>query len=64
MKQYPTLYTVAGLQRTLGDGCAKKVNGHWYPCRSVGYPSVVSSFRIAWGVFTGKYDAFQWPGDQ
>ena len=35
-------------------------DGRWVAARPVGYPSILRRFRLAWGVFTGRYDALKW----
>jgi len=32
----------------------------YVPARSLGFPSFFSRVRIAWNVFTGRYDALVW----
>lgn len=36
----------------------------WVPARSHGYYSFKTRIKLAWGVFTGKYDALRWPGQE
>lgn len=35
---------------------------HWVPSRSMGAVYWRDRFRLAWGVFTGQYDALKWDG--
>jgi len=63
--------SVCGL-RNLVEDCQKnqrgieKPNGKtiWVPARPIGYGGLKSRSKIAWGVFTGKYDALKWPEGQ
>lgn len=64
MMKNPSLYTIGSLQRAVCDETAKRINGHWYPARPIGYPSFWRRCRIAWGVFAGRYDAVEWPAGQ
>lgn len=32
----------------------------WRTVRPTSYPSLLRRFRLAWGVFTGRYDALNW----
>lgn len=34
----------------------------YMPARPVGYQSILSAMKLAWGVFRGRYDALVWPG--
>lgn len=34
----------------------------WVPARGIGWCSIGSAVRLAWGVFRGRYDALVWPG--
>lgn len=38
----------------------------WYSCRPLGYQGIClrRRLKLAWGVFTGKYDAVRWEGGQ
>ena len=38
-------------------GCS---NGLWVLARPIPLASIPERFRLAWGVFTGKYDALKW----
>lgn len=35
-------------------------DGRWVMARVEGYYSIQVRLRLAWGVFTGKYDALMW----
>ena len=37
-----------------------EVNGKWVEARPLGYSSFFRRFKLAWKVFTGKYDALKW----
>lgn len=60
--KYPRLHTFTTL-RSANDMQIETVHG-WVPARTFGIPSFVNRIRLAWGVFTGRYDAFRWPGGQ
>lgn len=49
---------------TIDTGCTVCIGGVWYRLRPLGYPSLWNRFRLAWGVFTGRYDALKWGGGQ
>ena len=36
----------------------------WVKARPIGYFSLFSRLRLAWGVFTGKWDALEWEDGQ
>ena len=38
------------------------INGKWVPARAMGFYSLPSRLKLAWNVFTGKYDALKWEG--
>lgn len=42
---------------------ARKIT-YWVPSRPYGFYSLISRTRLAWKVFTGEYDALEWPGQQ
>ena len=67
MNKAPNLYNLVNLkEHFVGNGgtMTEDKQGNWVPARPLGYYSLTRRFRIAWGVFTGKYDALKWPGDQ
>ena len=47
-------------------GVSREVNGKWCFARPVGLWSfcVIQRVRIAWRVFTGRYDALTWAEDE
>lgn len=52
---------------TLSDGAYDEVvaltpDGKWKPCRPVSAPTFRERVKLAWHVFTGRYDALVWPG--
>ena len=38
----------------------KQINGRWVSARPLGYYSILSRVRLAWGVFCGRYDTLEW----
>lgn len=38
-------------------------NGEYVPYRPLGYPALrlIQRLKLAWGVFTGRYDVLKWP---
>lgn len=36
------------------------ISGAWVPARYYPMSSLKKRFKLAWGVFTGKYDALHW----
>ena len=46
--------------------CTAEINGEWVLARAYSTPGIHFLWRLqlAWDVFTGKYDALAWNGDQ
>lgn len=67
-RQYPQLvnaYELAderSVERSVSAGIMWQGREVWVPARALGFCSVFSAARLAWGVFRGRYDAFVWPG--
>lgn len=67
---YPNLVNAYELARWLDTSGGQAAAGitdpdgrHvWVPARAIGFCSIWSSMRLAWGVFRGRYDALVWPG--
>lgn len=36
----------------------------WWSARPLNYAGLFRRLALAWGVFTGRYDALKWGGDQ
>lgn len=66
MKKAPGIYDVEHLHTFFREGTwtANDRAMKWVPSRPVGYFSLYNRIKLAWGVFTGKYDALRWPGGQ
>lgn len=64
MKLYPNLMTLSMLENVNSFQIKTKTKDGWVPVRPLGLASVTNRVRLAWGVFTGRYDALQWPGGQ
>lgn len=64
MKQAPSLVTFKSLAKAELEGPKAQINGKWVPARPFGLFSIWSRLKLAFGVFTGRYDAFQWPEGQ
>jgi hypothetical protein len=62
-KQEPTIWTLAGLVKCTRE-VSTEINGKWVPMRPQCAIGIVSRFRAAWRVFTGKADALMWPEGQ
>lgn len=63
----PSLYTLEALRDIINkpNVMAKTPTSNGYvPARSEGYYSLRERCKLAWMVFTGKADAFTWPGGQ
>ena len=61
---HPSLYNVdAILHRGLEVQCGLP-DGRWVAARPLGCPTISERFRLAWGVFTGRYDAIEWTGQE
>ncbi|MBK8246245.1 MAG: hypothetical protein IPK85_02380 [Gemmatimonadetes bacterium] len=66
----PTLVNVHQLERAIIDEQAgrsgstreRRSDGRWYRARSFGWHGLVlrTRLRLAWRVFTGRYDALSW----
>lgn len=65
MKKAPNIWKLEDLIKTsISNRTQVEVNGRWIPARPLGHDSLISRFKIAQKVFTGKCDAVRWPGDQ
>lgn len=60
--KYPHLHNRSDLNSDWD--VAALIGDKWHPARPLGYPSLRNRFRLAWGVFTGRYDALKWGGGQ
>lgn len=63
----PSLYTLESLRDICNQPnvMAKTPTSNGYvPARCEGYYSLRNRIKLAWLVFTGKADAFTWPGGQ
>lgn len=60
----PSMWSMKHLLEHIKDGEQAEDDGIWLPARPIGYFSLRERFRIAWEVFTGRADAFTWPGGQ
>lgn len=63
-KGAPNLYTPEQLRRW--DVSVEANNGDWVPARPMGWQDwglygLKRRFKLAWGVFTGRYDVLKWP---
>lgn len=59
----PTLYKVAKLKSPLlEETTTERLDGRWVPARPMGLIGLclLMRLRLAWGVFTGRYDAMDW----
>lgn len=63
MSKYPQIFTLASV-RKIEETTAIRVNRKYVPARPLGFPSIISRFKCAWMVFTGRADALIWPEDQ
>jgi hypothetical protein len=63
MKRSPTLYRLRELFEGANSCSTQLPNGKWVPARLMGFFHFPTRVRIAWGVFTGRYDAVVWPED-
>jgi hypothetical protein len=61
MNKAPSLLTVESVVET-SQTCHKKIDDQWVPARPMGLYSLINRFKLAWGVFTGEYDALRWHG--
>ena len=68
MKQTPQLFNADELvftdEKTLTTIHDDKKQITWILARPWSIDSWPTRFRLAWGVFFGKYDALKWNGDQ
>ena len=58
MKQGPSLFWAFELKNWPVQASSK--SGLQYMARPLGLDTIPNRLRLAWGVFTGKYDAVQW----
>lgn len=61
---HPTLHNADVLIRDDVDVRCGLPNGRWVAARPLGAPTLVQRFKLAWGVFTGRYDALEWTGQE
>ena len=61
-KKAPNLYSLQEL-RTYWHNHVQ-IDGEWYLARPLGLDTLSNRLKLAWAVFTGKYDAVRWPGNQ
>ena len=65
MRRAPNAYTFESLAKAADGNTTMSHDGKsWHPARPEGYFSIVSRFRLAWEVFTGRADVIRWPGNQ
>lgn len=65
MEKAPNLWSLEWLIEQRHRNTLTQIPGHgWVPARPRGYFSLRRRLRLAWGVFTGQYDAVVWPGNQ
>lgn len=65
MKKAPNLWTLKGLENHQDVvGIETEQGGKWVPARPLGLDTLPNRIKLAWAVFTGKYDALKWPGGQ
>jgi hypothetical protein len=61
MKRAPNLWDIVNLFKHVATGPqACKPGEKWLPARPLGLFSIRSRIKLAWGVFTGKWDAVDW----
>lgn len=63
MKQAPTAWPVMHLVNTANNN-QKDFGGMWFPARPLSCGGLRKRLIIAWRVFTGRYDAIEWPQGQ
>lgn len=58
----PELINFKALQRIGAGNQAGLPDGRWVPAKSLRLPAIAlgKRLRLAWAVFTGRYDAFDW----
>lgn len=62
----PTIYTPESLAKTTKDMQAGLPDGRWVAARPIGWQglSLSTRLRCAWMVFTGRWDALRWEGQE
>jgi hypothetical protein len=60
MKQTPQLFSADWLIHEAGSVSVGFEDGKWFAARPQSLGSLLTRFRLAWGVFIGKYDALKW----
>lgn len=66
MNKAPSLFSIPR-HLTVASGWASYESSDgktWQPLRPLGFFGLLNRLKLAWGVFVGKYDAVQWPGQQ
>lgn len=61
MKNAPNKWNLKNLLEHCENGPKSEIDGKWLPARPLGYLSFCRRFKYAWKVFTGEYDALEWP---
>lgn len=65
MKNAPNLWSLKSLMKACDDSIQVGLpDGSYVPARPFGFYGLSNRLSLAWMVFTGKADAFVWPGDQ
>lgn len=63
MKKAPNLYTIDDIIAHCQHHSAL-IDEEWVPARPIGYFILKYRLKLAIGVFTGRYDALEWPKGQ
>jgi len=60
MRQMPTLQNIDRLIARAGQTQTQAKNGAYVEARPVPWRNFRRRFKLAWGVFTGRWDALEW----
>lgn len=58
------LFNVYSAEELAKWGVDKEIKGRYVPARPMRYSGLWNRIKLAWFVFTGRYDALDWGPDQ
>lgn len=64
MKKAPCYWSLDRLLEWVSDTQFEYSDGSWGPIRPMGLDTIPNRIKLAWKVFTGKYDVLEWPDNQ
>lgn len=64
MKNAPSYFKLKDLLKCISEIQTQYSDGSWGPARPIGLDTIPNRIKLAWKVFTGKYDVLEWPDNQ